>query len=145
MKRKAEWANSEERRLLDDSYKDHRRNNSFTLSLITEHGLQCYHCVSLRVGMTVPLSRKWWPVFLVTKPAPTFITIQHRETWLCQKNVMPENVVQNQPVITRSSARHLLQKELQSRSVKSTAARVTCAMEPECHWRVRFCSWHAPF
>ena len=72
----------------------------------------------LRVGMTVPVSRKWWPVILVTKPAPIFITIQHRETWLCQKNVMPENVAQNQPVTTRSSARHLLQKELQSRSVK---------------------------
>ena len=99
----------------------------------------------LRVGMTVPLSRKRWPVILVRKPAPIFITIQHRETWLCQKNVMPENVAQNQPVTTRSSARHLLQKELQSRSVKSTAARVTCAMEPEYHWPVRFCSWHAPF
>ena len=33
-------ANSEERTLLDDdSYKDHRRNNGFTLFLITEHGL----------------------------------------------------------------------------------------------------------
>ena len=87
----------------------------------------------LRVGMTVPLSRKRWPVILVRKPAPIFITIQNRETWRCQKNVMPENVAQNQPVATRSSARHLLQTELQSRSVKSTAARVTCAMEPEYH------------
>ena len=99
----------------------------------------------LRVGMTVPLSRKRWPVILVRKPAPIFITIQNRETWRCQKNVMPENVAQNQPVATRSSARHWLQKELQSRSVKWTAARVTCAMEPEYHWPARFCSWHAPF
>ena len=38
----------------------------------------------LRVGMTVPLSRKRWPVILVRKPAPIFITIQNRETWLCQ-------------------------------------------------------------
>ena len=99
----------------------------------------------LRVGMTVPLSRKWWPVILVTKLAPMFITIQHRETWRCQYKVMPENVVQNQPVTTRSSARHLLQKELQSKSVKSTAARVSCAMEPEYHWPALFCSWHALF
>ena len=99
----------------------------------------------LRVGMTVPLSRKRWPVILVRKPAPIFITIQNQETWLCQQKVMPENVAQNQPVATRSSARHWLQKELQSRSVKSTAARVTCAMEPEYHWRARFFSWHVPF
>ena len=48
MKPKAEWANWEKRKLLDDSYKDHRRNNGFTLFLITEHGLQCYHCVSTK-------------------------------------------------------------------------------------------------
>ena len=38
----------------------------------------------VRVGMTVPLSRKWWPVILERKPAPIFITIQNREAWLCQ-------------------------------------------------------------
>ena len=48
MRPRAEWINSEERTLLDDSYKDHRRNNGFTLFLITEHGLHCYHCVSTK-------------------------------------------------------------------------------------------------
>ena len=48
MKPKAEWANWEKRKLLDDSYKDHRRNNGFTLFLITEQGLHCYHCVSTK-------------------------------------------------------------------------------------------------
>ena len=97
-----------------------------------------------RVGMTVHLFRKRWLAILVRIPAPKSITIQNRLTWPCPWKVMLNIVIQSYLAI-RISVRCWLQRELQSRSVKSTAASVTCAMEPEYHWSAPSCSWHTLF